>query len=319
MAASVASAPVTHKAIEDRGTIGRRSTGDSCPHRSGAADRRRPVGQDREPDPRDPPGDGVERGRRPGATAGRTASGNTTPETRNMRAGEGIGIGPALLARLEADRREQHAQREDRDEAEHEAGAEQRPVDGREVDPQAEDDDGEHERDDGPHRTRGEACPAAPDEQHEERRRADVQVLEHPVALAVLEHGPRRSRDPGDEHRPQGAAEHDERPDVAVRAAADDLDHHHQEEQRGDRPRDGVDEEQERVGPVGLDAPAEHQRGAQVAHRVGGPAALGPGGSNVPAPVTSSAAKALIASGSTASRGRGPSARWCGSASARPG
>ena len=318
MAASVASAPVTHKAITIIGTIGRGSTGDSCPHRPGAADRRRPVRQERERTPAIHQVMGLTRPTT-WSGGGSTASGNTTPDDQEHRPGERIGVGPALLARLEADRREQHAQRDDRHEPEHEAGTEQRPVDGREVDPEAEDDDGEHERDDGPHRPRREARPAATDEQHEERRRADVEVLEHPVALAVLEHGPRRSRDPGHEHRPQRAAQHDERPDVVVRAAADDLDHHDQQQQRGDRPRHGVDEEQERVGPVGLDAPAEHQRRAQVAQRVVGSAALGPGEVERPGAVTSSAANALIASGSRASRGRGPSARWSGSASARRG
>ena len=129
--------------------------------------------------------------------------------------------------------------------------------------------DREHERDHRPDRAGDEPREATPDQQHEERRRADVQVLEHPVALAVLEDGPGRPRDPGHERRPQRGPEHDEGHQRLVAlpgaARADDLDHHDQQQQRRDRLGDGVDHEQDRVGPVGLHAPAEQERRPQAA------------------------------------------------------
>ena len=218
VAASVASAPVTHNAR-------------TMVVASGAAEPVTAVHSDPSPPIDDGPS---------GATARRTpathqVTGLMSPMTssdvgqdgerehdardQEQRPGERVRVRPALLARLEADRGQQHADREDRHDAQHQRDPEQRPVDRREVDPQPEHDDREHERDERAHRAGREPGPAAPDEQHEERGRRDVQVLEHPVALAVLEDRPRRPRDPGHEHRPQRGPEDDERPDRVVAGA----------------------------------------------------------------------------------------------------
>ena len=98
-----------------------------------------------------------------------------------------------------------------------------------------------------------------PSSSDQQRVGADVQVLQHPVALAVIEHrlwrGPRC-------RRPRTPTARCRRPRTrrysgSRAAAADDLEHDHQDQHRGDRLGDRVDEEQERVGPVGLDRPAQ--------------------------------------------------------------
>ena len=114
----------------------------------------------------------------------------------------------------------------------------------------------------------------APAEQHDQEvARADVDVLEHPVALAVVEHRPGQPGDAGQHDRPQRGPDDDEGAVRRVGAAADDVEHHDEDQRGRQRLGDRVDEEQHRVGPVGLHLPAEAGRGPErppvVARRPG--------------------------------------------------
>ena len=112
-----------------------------------------------------------------------------------------------------------------------------------------------------------------PSRMTQEVARADVDVLEHPVALAVVEDRPGEPGDAREDDRPEGRPDDDEAAVCRVVAAADDLEHDDEDQRGRDRLRHRVDEEQERVGPVRLHLPAEADRGPEAAPRLAGAAA----------------------------------------------
>ncbi len=99
-----------------------------------------------------------------------------------------------------------------------------------------------------------------------------VEVLGHPVVLAVVDDGPAHA---GDDHAHQDVervaqvdvGEHR----VLKRAIGDHRVHHHQDQHAGQRPHDGVDGEQKGVGPVGLDLPAQPGGDHEAAQGVAAP------------------------------------------------
>ena len=71
---------------------------------------------------------------------------------------------------------------------------------------------------------------------------------------------------PASDERPQSAVPTTTKARYCgVRAAADDVEHHDEDQRRRHRLGDRVDEEQERVGPVGLHLPAEPGRRPEAA------------------------------------------------------
>ena len=97
----------------------------------------------------------------------------------------------------------------------------------------------------------------------------DDDVLHHPVALAVLEDRLDQAGHHAEHDVPERAADDQELEELGALAAGDDLEHHHQDQGRGERLGERVDGEQERVGPVRLDRPAEADGGAEAPPRVG--------------------------------------------------
>ena len=148
------------------------------------------------------------------------------------------------------------------------------------------------------------ATPAAEDHR-EEVARADVEVLEHPVALAVVEDHPGEAADAGQDERPERAADHDERPVVGAGAAADHVEHDDEDQGRRQGLGDRVDEEQERVRPVRLHLPAEPDGGQEAPPDVDPAAAARPGVSNPPHSGEARPAASGRRAGSAAVIGRG--------------
>ena len=86
----------------------------------------------------------------------------------------------------------------------------------------------------------------------------DIHVLEGLVMLAVVDHRPRDAVHHREDIGVKGVPQVDVREKrVGEIALGDDAVHHHQDGGAGDRPDDGIDREQERVGPVGCDLPAQ--------------------------------------------------------------
>ena len=95
--------------------------------------------------------------------------------------------------------------------------------------------DADSQRDQRAHRPDRDPGDAAAEEDDEEVARADVDVLQHPVALAVLEDAPGEPGDPGHDERPQRAADDDEGAVLGLCAAADDVEHDDEDQGRRER------------------------------------------------------------------------------------
>ena len=159
-------------------------------------------------------------------------AGTRRPSRGTARPATRLRVGPRFLAGLEADRRHEDADGDDRRRgratiATTSSGQSTRPASNGD----AEEDDADGERDERAHAAHADAGHAAAEQHDQEVARADVDVLEHPVALAVVEDRPgeagdarhartttarcRRRRSRGRRGRP---------------AAADDLDHQDEDE-----------------------------------------------------------------------------------------
>ncbi len=171
-------------------------------------------------------------------------------------------------------------------------------------------DDADGDRDRGTHRADADPGDPAAEQHDEEVARADVDVLQHPVALAIVEDRPGETGDPGEDERPERRPDDDEPAIGGVGPAADDVEDD-DEDQRGRHGlRDRVDEEEERVRPVRLHLPAE-LRGRPEA-RPTAPARRGP----APASDRSRPTRATRDPG--AGRGSTASARHCHRIDRRP-
>ena len=182
-----------------------------------------------------------------------------------QRPGDRFGVRPRLLAQLEAPAGHEDAERHDRQDAEHARRHQVEQVQ-LEVDAQEEDANGQcqrhrDERDDHPRQR-------AAEEEGEQRRRRDDNVLDHPVALAVLEDRLHQPGHDAEDDVPQRAADDEELEPFRTLPLGDDLEHDHQDQGSGQRLGEGVDEEEKWIGPVRLDRPAEADRGAEAAPRV---------------------------------------------------
>ena len=213
----------------------------------------------------DPPGQRVRRDRSPARRAGRTASGKTAPLTRNSAPATASGYDHDSwrVCRQTAASMTPIATIATMPEGHDDGEAD--PVDGGRVERDAEEHDADRDGDDRAHRPDGDPGHAAAEQVEQEVGRADVGVLEHPVALAVVEDGPGEAGDPGEHERPERRPDDDEAAVLRILVARDDAQHHDEDERRRDRLRDRVDEEQERVRPVGLHLPAEADRRAEPA------------------------------------------------------
>ncbi len=205
------------------------------------------------------------------------------------------------------------ADRQDRRYAEDHRRHEQDPVDPADVERDVEEHDADEERDRRAHRPDPDPGHPAAEDHREEVARADVQVLEHPVALAVVEDHPGEAADAGQDERPERAADHDERPIVGAGAAADHVEHDDEDQGRRQGLGDRVDEEQERVRPVRLHLPAETDGGQEASPDVD-PAAAARSGVVEPAPLGRGEAGRV---GSEGGLGGGHRARPAGRAAAR--
>ena len=217
MAASVTSAPVTSKARTISAASGA-AVPVSCSN-SDARRRRstRPGREQRSADALDPP---AQRRERPIAWtgAGRTPSGNTAPLTRNSAPATRLGVGPRLLAGLQADRGHEDADRDDRRRA---RGPSRPRAAASRCAPRS---NGTPRRStptasvmSAPDRPDREPRDAAAEQHDQEVARADVDVLEHPVALAIVEHGPGEAGDAGQHERPERACRRPRTPDRSGR------------------------------------------------------------------------------------------------------
>ncbi len=198
------------------------------------------------------------------ANIGRTESGNTAPGDEEERAGDGLRVLPRLLPGLHDDRAEEHPEGDDGDDPAERDDGEHEPVDRERIERHAEQDDADGEGDQGAHRPDRGAGHSPAGHRQQEVRRTDVDVLDHPVALAILEDRPGEPGDAGDDDRPQGAADDDEAAVLAAARTADHLEHHDEDQSGADRLGHRVDEEQQRVGPVRLHRPAEPDRGREA-------------------------------------------------------
>ena len=218
IAASVASVPVTSKATTIVGGVRRGCPGDgwSTAIPSPPIDGE-PAREERLPDALDPP---AERVSRPIDLdgVGQHDEREHRAADQEQRAGDRLRVGPRLLAGLEADRGQHHADRDDRRQARATmTTTSSGQWTAREVERDAEHDDADDERDHArpspPTATR-----ATPRPSSTTRKSLGLtyEVLEHPVALAVVEDRPGEPGDPGHDERPQRAAEDDECPVLRV-------------------------------------------------------------------------------------------------------
>ena len=236
VAASVTSAPVTSKA-----TTIVAGSGEAVPvtevHRlPGPPIAGRAAREDRVADALDPPGQRASPARAPGRGSGRTASGKTAPLTRKRAPGDAP-PGSATTPAASGGRSPRAGRRwrviEARPRTMTTASSGQTTAPGSNGTPRRRTPNGD--RDDRAHRPDADARDAAAQQDDQEVARADVDVLEHPVALAIVEDRPGEPGDAGQDERPERRPDDDERAVRGVRAAADDVED--DDEDQGRRPR----------------------------------------------------------------------------------
>ena len=163
-----------------------------------------------------------------------------------------------MVHQQQGDAAQQQTHHGEHDDADGERDEEQRPVDQQRVERHLEE---QHPGDDGDDDRKGsgqEARHTPPEQVHGYAHRCDIHILERLVMLAVVDDRPGDTPHDRADIDIEGIAQVDVRKErVGEVAVGDDAVHDHQDGGRGERFHHRVDDEQERVGPVGLDLPAQ--------------------------------------------------------------